>query len=155
MSDETTTGEVPSEEELAERFAAQLAKTDVRDILLQSLATLIDSAGIRLGFGPLGDEGRDLAQAKQAIEGASALVGVVEREVGTEEAKVFQEPLRVIKMAYVQATQAAAAPAGDESTGEAETVDPAAAQPPPATDRPEAGDAASRLWVPPGSRRDG
>jgi hypothetical protein len=151
MSDETTTGDVPSEEELAARFAAQLAKTDVRDILLQSLATLIDSAGIRLGFGPAGDEVRDLAQAKQAIEGASALVAVVEREVGTEEAQVFQEPLRVIKMAYVQATQAANASTGDEATGEAE----AAAQSPPATDRPEPGDAASRLWVPPGSRRDG
>ena len=60
MSDIPETGsepteEEPTEEELAAQFAEQLAKTPVRDIMLQSLATLIDAAGIRIGYGPVGE----------------------------------------------------------------------------------------------------
>jgi hypothetical protein len=154
MSDETV-GETPSDEELAARFAAQLAKTEVRDILLQSLATLVDSAGIRLGLGPFGDEGRDLAQAKQAIEGASALLDVVEREVGDDEARLFQEPLRVIKMAYVRAAQEAdAAPAAEGGGAPDQPPATPPSSPAPSSSEPPPGDAASRLWVPPGTRRE-
>ncbi len=149
MSDDPTVDDIPSEEELAARFVAQLAKTDVRDIILQSLATLIDSAGVRLGFGPVGDEGRDLTQAKQAIEAASALADVVAQEVGAEEAKVFEEPLRVIKMAYVQATQEAEAPTDQKTSDESPSA------PAPEAEQPASNDAASRLWTPPGTRQEG
>lgn len=150
MSDDPVNEDIPSDEELAARFAAQLAKTDVRDILLQSLATLVDSAGIRLGFGPVGEEGKDLAQAKVAIEGASALAEVVAREVGDEQAKVFEEPLRVLKMAFVQATRGAEEPQTTDDSAQA----PPQAAPPTESEQPADNDAAGRLWVPPGARRD-
>lgn len=139
-------------EELAQRFAEQLAKTPVSDILLQSLATLIDSAGVRLGLGPTGQNGADLAQARQAIEGADALLGVVEREVGAAEAEPFREAVRVVKMAFVDLSgRAAEGGPTAPPDGDAAAAEPAGA--PPEGDAPDAGaDRAGRLWVPPGTR---
>ncbi|HMN99795.1 MAG TPA: hypothetical protein PKD59_10300 [Miltoncostaeaceae bacterium] len=127
----------PTPEELAAAFAERLARTPVRDVLLQSMATFIDMAGIRLGMGPAGDEPRDLVQARQAIEALRALLGVAERELGAAQVHPFKEPLAVLQMAYARASEA---PAQDE---------PGDGDPPP----PEPPDAASRLWVPPGTPR--
>lgn len=141
MSAEEPTGE-PTPEELAARIVERLAKTPVRDILLQSLATLIDSAGIRVGLGPNGDEDLDLAQARQAIEGARALIGVVEQELGPAQARPFRDPMAMLQMAYARAIEGGPpdAPAGGTE------------EPPPGGGRPP-GDPADRLWVPPGTRR--
>jgi hypothetical protein len=128
----------PTPEELAAALAERLARTPVRDVLLQSMATFIDMAGIRLGMGPTGDEARDLAQARQAIEALRALLGVAERELGAAQVRPFKEPLAVLQMTYARAVEAPEQ--GEAGGGE---------QPPP----PEKPDAASRLWVPPGTRR--
>lgn len=131
-------GQAPSTpEELAAAFAERLARTPVRDVLLQSMATFIDMAGIRLGMGPAGDEPRDLVQARQAIESLRALLGVAERELGAAQVHPFKEPLAVLQMAYARAAEA---PERDE---------PGEGGPPP----PDEPDAASRLWVPPGTPR--
>lgn len=127
----------PTPEELAAAFAERLARTPVRDVLLQSMATFIDMAGIRLGMGPAGDEPRDLVQARQAIESLRALLVVAERELGAAQVHPFKEPLAVLQMAYARAAEA---PDGDE---------PGEGGPPP----PAEPDAASRLWVPPGTPR--
>jgi hypothetical protein len=76
VSTDEPTGE-PTPEEIAARIVERLARTQVRDILLQSLATLIDSAGIRVGLGPNGDEDLDLAQAHQTFESAPAPINFV------------------------------------------------------------------------------
>ena len=96
---------------------------------MQSLATLIDSAGVRLGIGPTGESGKDLAQAKQAIEGADALLGVLESEVGEEQAAPFREAVRVIKMAFVDVSGAAGAPVDDGAAdaGVSDAAEPASA----------------------------
>lgn len=146
--DETSADDL-TEEELAAQFAAQLAKTPVRDIMLQSLATLIDAAGIRIGYGPVGEEGRDLAQAKQAIEGASALLEATEKELGEEFAAPFREPVRVLKMAFVQAMNAESGTAA--GSGQAGSESPTTPTEQAVADEP---DRASRLWVPPGARKD-
>ncbi len=127
----------PTPEEISAALAARLARTPVRDVLLQCMATFIDMAGIRLGMGPGGDDARDLAQARQAIESLRALLGVAERELGAAQVHPFKEPLAVLQMAYARASEA---PAQDE---------PGDGGPPP----PEPPDAASRLWVPPGTPR--
>jgi hypothetical protein len=44
----------PTPEEFAAALAEQLARTPVRDLLLQTMATFTDMAGIRLGLGPAG-----------------------------------------------------------------------------------------------------
>jgi len=124
----------PTQEEMAALLAERLARTPVRDVLLQCMATFIDMAGVRLGMGPTGDAARDLTQARQAIEALRALLEVSERELGAAQVRPFKEPLAVLQMAFSRASEEPAAEA---------------APPPPAPD------AASRLWVPPGTPRGG
>ena len=132
-------------------LAERLARTPVRDVLLQSMATFIDMAGIRLGMGPTGDDARDLTQARQAIETLRALLAVAERELGAAQVRPFKEPLAVLQMAYAQAVEG---PDGGEAGRPAPRARPAV------LDRihhraPAGDDPASRLWVPPGARRGG
>lgn len=135
----------PTAEEISAALAARLARTPVRDVLLQCMATFIDMAGIRLGMGPAGDEARDLAQARQAIESLRALLGVAERELGAAQVNPFKEPLAVLQMAYARAIEE---PGAEDAEGEG---DAGPADPAPPTRPPD--DPAGRLWVPPGSRR--
>lgn len=129
----------PTQEEMAAMLADRLARTPVRDVLLQCMATFIDMAGVRLGMGPTGDGARDLGQARQAIEALRALLTVAERELGAAQVRPFKEPLAILQMAYSRASE--------------ERADPAAPAEP--TPEPPAPDAASRLWVPPGTPRGG
>ncbi len=132
----------PTQEEMAAMLADRLARTPVRDVLLQCMATFIDMAGVRLGMGPTGNDARDLAQARQAIEALRALLGVAERELGPAQVRPFKEPLAVLQMAFSRASE--------ERAGQpAEAPSPEPDPPPPAND------AASRLWVPPGTPRGG
>lgn len=125
-------------EELAAAFAEQLARTSVRDLLLQTMATFTDMAGIRLGLGPTGAEAIDLPQARQAIETLRGLLEVADRELGPAQARPFREPLAALQMAYARAVEQ---PREDE------------APPPPPAGGKAPDDPASRLWVPPGTRR--
>jgi hypothetical protein len=135
----TGPGGTPTPEELAAMLADRLARTPVRDVLLQTMATFVDMAGIRLGLGPAGDEPRDLPQARQAIETLRALLEVAERELGAAQVHPFREPLAALQMAYARLVEE-----GDpEAAGQDET--------PPAPPRRD--DPASRLWVPPGTPR--
>ncbi len=142
----------PTPEELAAAFADRLARTPVRDVLLQSMATFIDMAGIRLGMGPAGDEARDLVQARQAIEALRALLGVAERELGAAQVHPFKEPLAVLQMAYARAAEAPEE--AEPGEGGAPPAGGAGEGPPPTGGTGPAGqDPASRLWVPPGTPR--
>ena len=59
----------PSEEELLEQLQAEFAKLKVSDVLVQTVFTVSS-----LGYRSLGEETRDLDQAKLAIESLRALV---------------------------------------------------------------------------------
>ena len=143
-SDDPGAGPEVTPEELAAAFAEQLARSSVRDLLLQAMATFTDMAGIRLGLGPGGVEARDLAQARQAIETLRAMLEVAERELGVAQARPFREPLAALQMAYARAVEGPPdEPRPPEGPGE----------PPPGPGGPPPDDPASRLWVPPGSRR--
>ena len=132
-------------------LAERLARTPVRDVLLQSMATFIDMAGIRLGMGPTGDDARDLTQARQAIETLRALLAVAEQELGAAQVRPFKEPLAVLQMAYAQAVEG---PDGGEA-GQAGPEGPPGGPGPDPPPAPAGDDPASRLWVPPGARRGG
>lgn len=132
----------PTQEELAAFLAERLAQTSVRDLLLQSMATFADMAGIRLGFGPGGDEARDLTQARQAIEALRGLLEVAERELGVAQSRPFREPLAALQMAYARAVEEPRHEGGPPEGGA-----------PPDPGGPPPDDPASRLWVPPGTRR--
>lgn len=135
-------GRQPTPEEFAAAMVHRLGRIPVRDVLFQTMATLADMSGIRLGLGPEGDSVRDLQQARHAIEALRALLGVVEAELGAAQARPFREPLAQLQLMYARITEG-----GDE---EGEGGAPPSGDPPPAPPRDP--DAASRLWVPPGNR---
>lgn len=145
-------GRAPTPEELAQALADRLASVPVRDVMFQTMATFVDLAGIRLGFGPRGEEVRDLPQARQAIETLRALLGVAERELGVAHVRPFKEPLAQLQIAYARAVEGGG---GERDDGEGEGPSGGGGpQPPPGEPPPRpAGDPASRLWVPPGARR--
>jgi hypothetical protein len=152
MSTEDPTGpeQEITPEQLAMAFAHRIGQTPVRDILLQTLASFVDVAGIRLGLGPEGEGPRDLPQARQAIEALRALVEVAERELGAAQVRPFREPLAALQMAYAQAAEA---PGGSEADADPEAAAPASGRPAEEPPAGSADDPASRLWTPPGTRR--
>jgi hypothetical protein len=141
-ADDPGAGPELTPEQLAAAFAEQLARTSVRDLLLQTMATFTDMAGIRLGLGPGGVEARDLTQARQAIETLRGLLEVADRELGAAQARPFREPLAALQMAYARAVE-----------GPPDEPGPPPEGPPPGPGGRPPDDPASRLWVPPGTRR--
>jgi hypothetical protein len=122
-----------SEEEIR-AIEAEMEKLTVDDVLLQTLVTLINLGARKAGLGtPPGEEapGRDLEQTHQAIEGARALLPLVETRHGAELAPV-KEALSRLQMAYVQLSS---------TTSEAPAETPKEGEPGPAQ-------RSGRLWVP-------
>lgn len=151
MSGPDEEGREPTPEEFAAAFAERLARTPVRDVLLQTMATFVDMGAIKLGMGPSGDDARELNEARMAIEALGALLGVANRELGAEDIEPFLEPLSALRMTYVQAVEALTPEErGEAPVGEAPPPPPPVAPPPPP--QPDPG---SRLWVPPGTPRGG
>ncbi|MGI9540289.1 MAG: hypothetical protein ACR2N6_09080 [Miltoncostaeaceae bacterium] len=144
-------GREPTPEEMAAAIAYRLARTPVRDVLLQTMATLADMAGIRMGLGPEGDEPKDLEQSRQAIEALRALHGVAEEQLGVAQTRPFREPLAALQLHYARLVEAE----GGEGTASEDSGEGGEAPPPepPPADPAGGPDAASRLWVPPGTRR--
>ncbi len=88
----------PSEEGLVEQLEAQLRELRVGDLLVQTLYTVSS-----LGYARLAAEGRDLEQARLAIEALRALVPVLAGAVPAEVARDFNQVTANLQLAYVQA----------------------------------------------------
>lgn len=123
-----------SEEELA-ALEAEMERITVDDVLLQTVVSLVNLGARKAGLG--GPEGpkADLEQTRQAIEGARALLPLLEVRHADKLGQV-REALAQLQMAYVRQTQrgeGAAPPAEGQSEN-----------------RPGTGPAQSsgRLWVP-------
>jgi hypothetical protein len=144
-------GQQPTPEEMAMMMADRLGKTPVMGIVMQSAATLVDCAGIRLGIGPQGDEVKDLEQAQQAIEGSRALTMVAEAFLGADEVAPLKEPIAQLQMLYADAVRDGSDDDGDDS-GDGGSGGGDTPPDPPAPEPPSDPSAADRLWVPPGSR---
>ena len=133
-----------SEEELRQ-IEAEMARITVDDVLLQTLVTLLNLAARKGGLAsPPGEGGPrpDLEQMGQAIEGARAVLPLVEKRHADQLGPV-RETLSQLQMAFAQLKQAA--PAG-EAPPEGGAEEPPAPTPKPG----EAGPAqqSGRLWVP-------
>ncbi|HWK28893.1 MAG TPA: hypothetical protein VNS09_20190 [Solirubrobacter sp.] len=92
-----------TEEEIA-AIEAEMERLKVDDVLLQTLVTLINLGARKAGLAtPPGEEppARDLEQTKQAIEGARALLPLLEERHGAQLAPV-KDALSSLQMAYVQ-----------------------------------------------------
>jgi hypothetical protein len=92
-----------SEEEMR-AIEAEMEKLTVDDVLLQTLVTLINLGARKAGLAePPGQQEpkRDLPQTKKAIDGARALLPLVEESHGAELGP-FKDALSRLQMAYVQ-----------------------------------------------------
>jgi hypothetical protein len=125
-----------SEEELR-AIEAEMEKVTVDDVLLQTIVSLLNLGARKAGLGgPPGEPARepDLEQVRQAVDGARALMPLVEPRHG-EQLGPIRDALSRLQLFYAQRSGATAAPAG--------------AEPAPQKD-PGTGSAQSsgRLWVP-------
>jgi hypothetical protein len=151
MSDETPVEQAGPQtpEELVREMARRLAQTPVRDLLLQTMATFADLAGVRLGYGPEEAEHRDLPQARLAIETLRALIGVAEAEIGAAQARPFREPLAQLQMLYAREAEADAKRAAGEREDDAtESADTTGLWTPGGD--VGGGDGSARIWTPEG-----
>jgi hypothetical protein len=73
----------------------------VADLLLSTAATLA-----QLGFAKLDDSTRDLEQARLAIEGMKALLGVLEGAAPQEVLRDFNQVVANLQIAYAEASTA-------------------------------------------------
>ena len=129
----------PTEEELRAALEEQMKRITVKDVLLQTVITLINVSARKLGLA--GDEGeKDLEKAKQGIEGVRALVPLLP----AEEQAAVKEPLSQLQMAYAQQATGPRPQATEEP--EAETGNPQ-----PETAAEEREKARSKIWTPPGT----
>jgi hypothetical protein len=135
-------GQRPSEEELRARVEEQLRRVRVQDLLIESVAGILNLAARRVAK----EDERDLEQARIGIEAVRALLGLLE-----------PEPARAVRDALSELQVLYAREAGRTGEGEAPgepVAEPgeAAPDPPPAGQetrsqrRPPPG-----LWTPPGS----
>jgi hypothetical protein len=127
MQDETRE---PTEEELQAAFEEQMRNIRVEDVVLQTVATLVNLAGRRLGLAGEGE--KDVAQAQVAIDAARALLPFCP-----------EEQLSPIKQAMSQLQIAFAKETSDVRPQTSGAQDEAPAK----DEKPTS----SKIWTPPGS----
>jgi hypothetical protein len=129
-----------SEEELR-ALEAEMDRITVDDVLLQTVVSLVNLGARKVGVaGPEGPP-PDLEQTRQAIEGARALLPLLEARHGDQLGQI-REALARLQMAYVQRSgQQGGPPAG-------EPEQPAPEETPPGQEGPGPAQRSGRLWIP-------
>ena len=134
-----------SEEEMRaayeQQLEEQLRSLRVEDVIVQTIVTLINLGGRRAGLAPGTEDERDPQQLRLAIEGARALLGLIESDLGPDGAAI-RDALSQLQLAYAQLS--GGAPEGGGEGGPGGT--PGGGQAPP--QGPGSGQPASRIWVP-------
>jgi hypothetical protein len=126
--------EEPTEEELRAALEEQMRRITVKDVLLQTVVTLVNLSARKLGLGE-GEE-KDLEQARLGIDAVRALLPLLPED----EVAPVKEALSQLQMAYAQAA------GGREA--QPETRDPT---PETSDEEAERAKARSKIWTPPGS----
>jgi hypothetical protein len=137
----------PSEEELRAAYEAEISRVTSTDMILQAVVSLLNIGGHRLGLtakggATAGESSRDLEQVRDAIDGARALLPILERRE-PENLRPLRDALSQLQMAYAREA-GGSAPANQA---------PATAKPeaPPAEEQsagPGPAQSSGRLWVP-------
>jgi hypothetical protein len=92
----------PSDDELVAQLEEELKKLKVADLLVQTLYTVSS-----LGYRRLSEEGRDLEQARLAIESLRVLLPVLEGTVSDELVRDFKQVTANLQLAYAEAAKEA------------------------------------------------
>jgi hypothetical protein len=88
----------PSQEELLQQIEAEFKQLKVADLLVQTVFTLSS-----LGYRSLGEENRDLDQAKLAIEALRVLVPILKESVPDDLTRDLDQLLANMQLAYAKA----------------------------------------------------
>ena len=128
-----------SEEELR-ALEAEMDRITVDDVLIQTVVSLVNLGARKVGAA--GQEGPppDLEQTRQAIEGARALVPLLEARHG-EQLGQIREALSRLQMAYVQRS-------GEGAPAPEAAAEPPGPQEPPGEEGAGPAQRSGRLWVP-------
>lgn len=118
----------PSDEELQARLEEQLRQVRVQDVLLESVASILNLSARRIAKA---DE-RDLEQGRIGIEAVRAVIGLIDAAARDQ----VQEALSQVQMLYAREAQGGG--------GEGSQGPPAGEPPAPEPQRP------SGLWTPGG-----
>ncbi|HWT92950.1 MAG TPA: hypothetical protein VN238_08135, partial [Solirubrobacteraceae bacterium] len=94
----------PTEEELRAAYEAEIKKLRVEDVLLQTVVSLINLAGRKAGLAEGAEDEQDPAQLQKAIDGAMALLELVEDQLQLQEASQIRQALSQLQMAFAQMT---------------------------------------------------
>lgn len=148
----------PSEEELRAAYEAEMMRISSADMILQATVSLLNIGGYRLGLapdaGPAAAEARDLEQVRDAIDGARALLPILERR-SPAEMRPLRDALSQLQMAYArEAGTAAPTDRPAEAQGAQGGQTPPTATPdapagaPEKPDGPGPAQSSGRLWVP-------
>jgi hypothetical protein len=161
----------PTEEELRAAYEAELSRITTTDMIAQATVSLLNLGARRLGpppqqpaagasDTPSADEqnaaaaaGRDLEQARDAIDAARALLAILERTI-PKELGPLRNALSQLQMAYAREIQTnpaeAPLPGADPAApAQAKPADLAATPDgKPPTSGPGPAQASGRLWVP-------
>ena len=154
----------PSEEELRAAYEAEISRITSTDMILQSVVSLLNVGGHRLGLSPQGgtaaeESVRDLEQVRDAIDGVRALMPILERRFAQGgEIAPLRDALSQLQMAYAREAQRGVAeqtPDGESAT-EATPSQAGADAPPSGAEAQQSGharppgpaEASGRLWVP-------
>lgn len=154
----------PTEEEMRAALEEQMRNLRVDDVILQTVATLVNLGGRRLGLAAPGEDAaaeRDLDQARLAIDAVRALAPYVP----AEQAEGLRQAMSQLQIAYARAAGGGAPPApgaedapGQEpgsvpgsGAGGAEPGSGPAGQPRRGSAEDERAAARSRIWTPRGS----
>src|SRR3954463_14146707 len=104
-----------SEEELRAAYEAQLEEQlkalRVEDVVVQTIVTLVNLGGRRAGLAPGTEAERDAEQLRLAIEGARALLGLIEAALGPAGAAI-RDALSQLQLAYTQLAGGGSGPEG-------------------------------------------
>ena len=137
----------PSEEELRQRVEEQLRKVRVQDLLLESVAGIVNLTARRIAK----EDERDLEQARIGIDAVRAVVDLLEPEPG----KAVREALSELQVLFARETAEAKGGGSDPQSAETQG---GGSEPESAETRSATGTKGSdpnepppRLWTPPGS----
>jgi hypothetical protein len=87
-----------SQEELLRQLEAELGKLKVADVLVQTVFTVSS-----LGYASLGEENRDLEQAKLAIDSLRALVPALKEAIPADLGRDLDQLVANMQLAYAKA----------------------------------------------------
>jgi hypothetical protein len=119
----------PTEEQLLEA----LRRVRVDDVVLQTVATLVNLAGQKLTI----PEAKDPAEAKKAIDAARVMLPLCPEEAADQ----IKDALAQVQMLYVREQ-------GGGTGAEQQEPQPEGAEPEPSSDEAERAKARAKIWTP-------